>query len=66
MGATSYKKTHMSDAITIPVSEIQLTEAVHIAGNPHYTCVGKSSEDCCVIVRRKHGGYALVSGWADY
>jgi hypothetical protein len=66
MWATSYKKAHMSDAITIPVSEIQLTEAVHIAGNPHYTCVGKSSDDCCLIVRRKHGGYALVSGWADY
>lgn len=66
MGTTSYKKAHINDAITIPVSEIQLTEAVHIAGNPHYTCAGKSSDDCCVIVRRKHGGYALVSGWADY
>lgn len=66
MGTTSYKKAHMRDAIIIPISEIQLTEAVHIAGNPHYTCVRKSSEDCCVIVRRKHDGYALVSGWADY
>lgn len=66
MGTALYKKAHMGDAITIPVSEIQLTEAIHIAGNPNYKCVGKSSEDCYVIVRRKRNGYALVSGWADY
>lgn len=66
MGTTLYKKAHMSDAITIPVSEIRLTEAVHIAGNSHYTCAGKSNADCYVIVRRKRNGYALVSGWADY
>ena len=41
MGMSQYKRLYKHEAITVPISEIWLTEVVHIARNPHYTCVGK-------------------------
>lgn len=66
MGITAYKKAHKDEIITIPVASIHLTEAIHIRGNPNYSCKHKPNKDCCIIVRQGYNGYALVSGWADY
>ena len=66
MGIASFKDSHMNEAITIKVASIKLTEQVHIKGNPNYVCQNKPQQECCVIVRRKHDGYALITGWGDY
>ena len=61
---TNYKK-HKPQYVIL-VRDIKLTDEVHKRSNSHYECRHKPNEDCCVVVRKKMKGYALISGWADY
>lgn len=61
-----FRSNHKADLQKLPMSDIVLTEKVHIRGLKRGNKPVTIPEIPIVIVRREEGKYALIAGYRDY
>ena len=71
MTITKFRETHKSDAVTLPLSKIHLTEPCHLNAAKNEVHLSALSTEPMCIVRRGSGSdenseYNLVIGYRDY